>query len=220
MEPEIIKKIAEQIVQYLPTYSWTFLAVQVLLISAAAAIGAFFGEYFKTRGQHLATKADFDSLQAQLRANTELVETVKAEVNQRDLAKREWRNLRCLKIEQLLAKIHDCNDHLEQLGHDAVDRKVLLERDLLGEFQTIANLYFPELKTAVDAYSLAYRKHRQDLLNIRVEFLNIPPDTLIPQRLADKYHSIGGASWPVIMKAQDELTSAAAALLRKIMDVA
>jgi hypothetical protein len=93
---------------------------QVLLTVLAAAGGAFFGEYLKTRGQHLATKADFDSLQSQLRTNTELVETVKAEVNQRDLLKREWRNLQCLKLEQLLTKLRDCDGHLKQLMYDTL----------------------------------------------------------------------------------------------------
>jgi hypothetical protein len=144
MEPGLIKKITKQIVQYLPTYSWASLAVQVLLTIVAAGLGAFLSEYLKTRGQHLATKADFDSLQAQLRANTELVETVKAEVNQKDLIKREWRNLRCLKLEQLLTKLHDCEDYLNQLMHDTIDRKVLPARNPLGELTTIANLY--ELK--------------------------------------------------------------------------
>ena len=219
MEPEIIKKIAEQIVQYLPTYSWTFLGVQLLLTIVAAAIGAFLSEYLKTRGKHLATKADFDSLQAQLRANTELVETVKAEVNQKDLAKREWRNLRCLKIEQLLAKAHDCNDYLDQLVHNAAERKVLEVRDPLGEFKTIADIYFPELKTAVGAYSLAYIKHRNDLQNILIDFLTIPPNILLPKPLTDKLDSATKANWTPIFNAHDELTSAASYLLRIIMEI-
>jgi hypothetical protein len=129
VEPETIKKIAEQLGQYLPLYSWTFLAVQVLIMIVAAGIGAFFAEYLKTRGQNLATKADFKALQTQLRANTELVETVKTEINQKELARREWRNLRCVKLEQLLAKKHDCDDYLEQMRSNAFERKGLAMRD-------------------------------------------------------------------------------------------
>jgi len=44
------------------------------LVSALTALGV---SYFRTRGQNLATKHDFDELSKQLRANTELVETIK-----------------------------------------------------------------------------------------------------------------------------------------------
>jgi hypothetical protein len=89
-----IQKIAAEVVRHLPSYPWVLLAVQLVLTLAAAGIGSFLGEYLRTRGKNLATKADFDSLQDQLRANTELVETIKAEVGQKDWAQREWTNLR------------------------------------------------------------------------------------------------------------------------------
>ena len=57
----------------------------------AAAVGAFIGEYLRTRGKNLATRADFESLQAQLRANTQTVESIKSEVSQRDWAQESGR---------------------------------------------------------------------------------------------------------------------------------
>jgi hypothetical protein len=33
----------------------------MLLVAIAGAVGAFFGEYFKTRARNLATKADLES---------------------------------------------------------------------------------------------------------------------------------------------------------------
>ena len=62
-----------------------FLVVQSALMLIAAAAGAFLGEYLKTRGKNLATKADFESLSDQLRASTEMVETIKAEIGQKGL---------------------------------------------------------------------------------------------------------------------------------------
>jgi len=108
MDEATIQKIAAEVARHLPSYAWVLLLVQVVILAAAAAVGAFFGEYLKTRGKNLATKADFDSLQDQLRANTELVETIKAEVGQKDWAQREWTNLRRTKLEALLEKMHDC----------------------------------------------------------------------------------------------------------------
>jgi hypothetical protein len=74
-------------------------AVIAGLVSSLTALGV---SYFRTRGQNLATKHDFEELQKQLKANTELVETIKSEVSQRDWAQREWTNLRRVKLEALL----------------------------------------------------------------------------------------------------------------------
>jgi hypothetical protein len=45
----------------------------------AAIFSAFFKGYAEKKGENLATKEDFRSLQKQLRENTELIETIKAE---------------------------------------------------------------------------------------------------------------------------------------------
>jgi ABC-type phosphate/phosphonate transport system permease subunit len=114
MDSDTVQKIAIEVAKHLPTLAWAALVIQVVLTVAAAAAGAIFGEYFGTRGKNHATKADFESLKDQLRANTELVETIKSEVSQRDWAKREWANLRRLKLEQLLEQVDD-RDHYRDL---------------------------------------------------------------------------------------------------------
>src|ERR1700730_4499252 len=119
MDQDTIQKIAQEVVQHLPNYSWQLLAVQVVLTLLAAGGGAFLGEYLKTRGKNLATKADFDSLQDQLRGNTELFEAVKAEIGREDWRKREWTNLRSTKLEALLNKMHDCDHYLDQRRSNA-----------------------------------------------------------------------------------------------------
>jgi hypothetical protein len=106
MDQATIQQIAAEVVRHLPSYTWTLLLVQVLLILIAAAAGAFFGEYLKTRGKNLATKADLESIKAQLSTTTQVVETIKSEVGQRDWAQREWTNLRRMKLEALLAAVH------------------------------------------------------------------------------------------------------------------
>jgi hypothetical protein len=67
MDPDTIQKLAAEVAQQLPIYPWSFLAAQIVLTLAAAGLGAFLGEYLKARGKNLATKADFESLQFQLR---------------------------------------------------------------------------------------------------------------------------------------------------------
>src|SRR6185312_5510532 len=106
MDEATIKQIASAIASQLPASSIGLIVIQLGFIAAAAAIGAFFGEYFKTKGKNLATKQDFEDLKGQLRANTELVERVKAEISREDWASREWTNLRRVKLEELLEKAH------------------------------------------------------------------------------------------------------------------
>jgi len=109
-----IQKIAAEVVRHLPSYAWVIVLVQVVMLAAAAVVGVFFGEYLKTRGKNLATKADFENLKNQLRANTELVETIKSEVGQKDWAQREWTNLRRTKLEALPTALHDCEAYIER----------------------------------------------------------------------------------------------------------
>ncbi len=135
----------------------------MLLTLLAAGAGAFCGEYFRTRGKNLATKADFDSLQKQLRANTELVETIKAEVSQKDWARREWTNLRRTKLEALLEKMHDCETYLDQHNNRFLEGKGIddQQRDHLNELSAIGTLYFPELREEVGHF---YLKGKEQIL--------------------------------------------------------
>jgi hypothetical protein len=56
MDEVTIQKIAAEVARHLPSYTWMLLLVQVVILGAAAAVGAFFGEYLKMRGKNLATK--------------------------------------------------------------------------------------------------------------------------------------------------------------------
>ena len=66
MDEATIKQIASAIAGQLPAPSIGLIVVQLVLIAIAAAVGAFFGEYFKTNGKNLATKQDFEDLKEQL----------------------------------------------------------------------------------------------------------------------------------------------------------
>jgi hypothetical protein len=93
MDKETIQQIATEVVAQLPfgaRYSVVYGVVTVLI----GGLGIWFGSFLKTKGQNFATKQDFNELQKQLKANTELVETIKAEVGQKDWAQREWTTLR------------------------------------------------------------------------------------------------------------------------------
>lgn len=159
MDPETIKRIAAEVGHYLPDYRWT-LAVQLVLTVLAAGAAAFVGSYWKTRGQNLATKADFQMLQDQLRAQTRLVEEIKSEVSQKDWAARQRAEVRRVKLEELLNKAGESMGYLKRLEHASIEGRTLggEDRNPADDFSSLAALYFPELKKETGEYLLSLRE--------------------------------------------------------------
>jgi hypothetical protein len=126
------------------------------LVSSLTALGV---SYFRTRGQNLATKHDFEDLQEQLSATTKLVETIKSDVGQRDWAQREWSNLRRTKLETLMEKMHECEVYLSRKQHSALAGELLQpELSPISKADELAALYLPELKNEVDSFTLVCRQ--------------------------------------------------------------
>ena len=122
----------------------------------AAGLGAWFASFLKTKGQNFATKKDFNELQKQLKANTELVETIKSEVGQRDWAQREWTNLRRIKLEALLEKMHECEAYLDRCRKTATGGAIPEDdHDYFSELDTISTLYCREVRKESDDFVLA-----------------------------------------------------------------
>ena len=165
MDKDTIQQIAAEVVARLPFGDryWLFLAINVIVMALAAGFAAWFGSFLKTKGQNFATKRDFDDLQKQLRANTELVEGIKSEVSQRDWTQREWTNLRRIKLEALLEKTHECEVYLDRQRDSAFEGKIMTpERDPIGELETLAVLYFPdfpELKSEAESLVSTCRQY-------------------------------------------------------------
>jgi hypothetical protein len=168
MDQTTIQQIAEEVARHLPSTSWMLLSVQVVLTLLAAGAGAFFGEYTRTRGKNLAIKADLESIKAQLSATTEAVETVKSEISQRDWAKRERANLRRMKLEAILAAMHDCEAYLTRFRSRAMACELPEDRDPSIELST-AIVYLPELRTQVDEYVNVYLEECVALRNLSLD---------------------------------------------------
>jgi hypothetical protein len=169
MDQDTIQKVAQEIAGHLANYTWQLLVVQAALTLLAFGFGALFGERLKTKVKNHASKADFDRPQDQLRGSAELVEAMKADIGREDWRTREWSNLRRIKLEALLNKMHDCEHYLDQLRNGAFEAEVLEERDPLSGLAVIATLYFPELKNDVDAYLDKCRARKITILKILSE---------------------------------------------------
>jgi hypothetical protein len=188
--------------------------VIVALVSALTALGV---SYFRTRGQNLATKRDFDELSKQLRANTELVETIKSEVSQRDWAQREWTNLRRIKLEALLDKMHECETYLDRARSEALGGKSERGPDVMNEFVTISTLYFPELKKEADEFYFGCKELIIKILDLAQAIHKAGNDLAARQSAYDDFQ----IHWPPerLVLARFALRSAARSLLERIMNV-
>ena len=147
--------------------------IQAIIVMVAAGLGAFFGEHLRTRGKILATKADFESLKDQLRFNTKIVETIKRDVDHKDWAKREWTNLRRVKLEALINAMHDCTAFLPRHRNSSVEGKYHDEQEPMDELDTLASLYLPELKLEVLSFTMACRELVQLQLSMGKDFLTV-----------------------------------------------
>ena len=221
MDKATIQEIAAEVVRHLPNYAWALLLVQVLLTLLAAAAGASFGEYLKTRGKNLATKADFESLQNQLRANTELVETIKAEVGQRDWTARERTSLRRIQLEALLEKMNDCDNYIDQHRNRFMDSKGTDpdQRDYLNELNAMGSLYFPELENEVRRFYVSGKEQITLGLDLAQKLDSAGNDMAAKKSAYDTFRRKWRERYKEHSAARSALTAAARRLLVSIMDV-
>lgn len=87
MDTELIK-VVQQAVRDGPT-SASWIVILISLISAG--LGAFLGSYLKRKGEHLATRDDFDELLLQIKAQTKVTEEIKQELSGKLwIAQKQW----------------------------------------------------------------------------------------------------------------------------------
>jgi hypothetical protein len=219
MDKETIQQIATEVVAQLPfgaRYSVVYGVVTVLI----AGLSIWLGSFLKTKGQNFATKQDFNELQKQLKDNTELVETIKSEVGQKDWAQREWTNLRRIKLEALLEKMHECGLYLERPRDDAIDGVVHapVSINCMVQLHALEALYFPELKNEVTRFSDEWHKLFRVIIKIAVKVQASAGDQEARRQLGFKLFT---AQWDAreLVTAEQELTNAARRLLVSIMGV-
>jgi hypothetical protein len=144
MDQDTIQTLAQEIARQLPTWSWQAVLFQMVLTILAFGAGIVFAQ---RRSQSTAREIDSpESLRAK---------TAEGAVLDKGWREREWANLRRIKLEVLVNRMHDCG----RFGEPTVGSEVN-ERDPLAELQVITTLYFPELKGEVDRYLESCRAWR------------------------------------------------------------
>lgn len=172
MDPTTIKELAAQISLHLQTPAWVFLLITLLI----GMLGSFIGEYVRKRGEHLATKADFQSLLDQLEKNTRLVEEIKSDVAHRDWNERERIGLLRTKIEELVRAALESENYLERVESDCLNGRVNREPAPHDLVEMIADLYLPRLDEAVGHFVSACRKCANRSLQMGNELVHAKDD--------------------------------------------
>jgi hypothetical protein len=224
MDKNIIHQIAAEVVAQLPIghpyWMHLYLFINLLIVAAVAGIAAWVGSFLKTKGQNFATKQDFDELHRQLKINTETVETIKSEVSQRDRAQREWTNLRRIKLEGLLEKMHECEAYLDRCADALIcGRMVPQERDLASELLAISSLHFPELEPQVHRFFETYGKHLITGHNFEMARALAGKDQQARQNAIDTFRQDWAANLNERLDSRIDLIAAARSLLKRIMNV-
>jgi len=222
MDQGTIQQIAREVAARLPFGDryWLFLIINILVMALAGAATAFATAYFRTRGQNFATKHDFDELLKQQKATAEAVEKIKSDVAQRDWTQREWTNLRRVKLEALLEKMHECRVYLARQRDSAYESKSATpERDCIGEADTVAALYFPELKSEADRFILGCMKQDAIISQFRADVIASRDDLAAREVAFNVFQSHFKTEYEELLVAQNALRAAARSLLERIMNV-
>lgn len=94
----VIKQISQQIVNEQILYNYKYYLVIFSILFLASSISNWLAAYVRKRGENFATKADFENLLNQIKAQTKTTEEVKAAINHKDWMSKEWKTLRRIKL--------------------------------------------------------------------------------------------------------------------------
>jgi hypothetical protein len=214
MTESLIREIAKEIVQDQTASMWPYFVVLVGLMAVIGFFSALIGAYARRRGEHLATKADFDLLLAQLKATTSVTEQVRTQVSHTDWATRELRTLQRVKLEELLTSI------IEVLNWQELARTHRLFGGALApgpspmpRAEAIAGLYFPELSGEFNAFSITYHEIDIATLNSQMAMLQAANDFEAKKRVLGEFT----ARWEELYPIQAQRVSALKTRARDVM---
>lgn len=131
------------------------------MTSGLSAYGAnFLKAYGSKRGEHLATKEDFESLKKQLHATTKITEQIKADVGHIEWRTREELTIRRAKLEEYVLQIATVASTVEK-GTSRTITEIGFEdfdRECINRLEILAQLYFPNLYPYALAYNIELGK--------------------------------------------------------------
>lgn len=165
MDATTISAIAKQIVDQELIQNWKFYLILLAITFVASGISSFAISYFKSRGKHFATKADFEELLRQVRQTTEATESIKQSLSHQDWVVREFKTLRRTKLEDLLTAAYETHHWLDQRRSEALFSGAEVSApDPSTRLVVIGGLYFPELKNELAVFRMAFLNYQNWLI--------------------------------------------------------
>lgn len=146
MTPEQIEVVVKAVAEQRAIADWWFHLVFFLATVVMSAFGAYFGAYWKKRGEHFATKQDFESLLDQITQTTKATTAIRSQIEHADWTRKEYITLKRQKAEALLGSVQKTMAYI-----DATSMKVFygdlqeLDTNPGKEVSMLVVLYFPEL---------------------------------------------------------------------------
>lgn len=168
MSEALVREIANEVLRQGLLENWRTYAVLVALLLLSGVASTLISTYIRKRAETYATKADLDQLIVQLKATTAAAEQVKSAIAQADWANREWRTLRRIKLEELVAAVHGARHWLDiDMNARFFSEKANSEPSPIWKLEVLTSLYFRELLPEANAMSLVYSQYVLWIIDIQ-----------------------------------------------------
>jgi hypothetical protein len=195
MSPEIIEKLALEIVSQSFLGNWLFYFLLISLSVVASALSAFGTSYFSTRGANRANKADIEEIKHTLRETTEIAERIKVDLSHVSTRKHAIEQLKREKLElYLLSVIRGSEQLSEEAKHHFFGSPLTSQERHTDVASMIQRLYFPELGPVHAVYLAAIGKFRRWIGDGMQAMLDLRspenPKPKVPDSHLDQYSSI------------------------------
>jgi hypothetical protein len=125
-----------------------------------------------------------------------------------------------VKLEELFEKMHDCRDYLDLYRRKAAEGVLVDERDPVLELETIASLYFPELRKEWFAFWTGHYQQNSSAMTLGVEVHHAGGDSGARQSAFHKFQECWTPGYQASLGATSQLEAAGRKLLTEIMGVA
>lgn len=153
MTPEQIADLVKQIQTGMVWAQWPTYLLAIALIVVFVYFSSRLSAFASKTGEIEAITTKFDQLTAQLKANTETVESVRTEIAHGDWVAREWKTLRRQKLEQLLENVLATKEWQEAYRSETVfQSKISAGVSPVAQIELIGLLYFPELRDCIFSF--------------------------------------------------------------------
>ena len=206
MSDILIREIAEQVIREEILLNWLFYLLVLAMLLVGTTASTFVASYIRKRAETYATKADLEQLVQQLRATTEAAEEVKTAIAHSDWTTREWKTLRRVKLEELIAAVYAVRQWLDKdMNVRFFNEPKDSDASPIWKLELISRLYFPELFIEINALNQVYWTYTAWMLDVQQQLLSTGNDLAKRQGVFD-------ASMPEVKVYHQKLVDATTAI--------